>query len=69
MTTQATTDPRGPFRKVVSVEWTPKMVLITFECGHVGHFNQIYTYDAPEYRCFNCGPHGQKSEVATERGD
>ena len=52
-------DPRGPFRKVISTQWTTKATLITFECGHVGQFNPIYTYDAPEYRCFDCGPHGE----------
>lgn len=49
-------DPRGPFRTIRSVEWTPTGNLVTFdECGHVGEKNATMTFKVGyQDRCFDC---------------
>lgn len=50
------TDPRGPFRHVVSVEATSTANLTTLDCGHVRPFAPHFAPDRPgdRVRCFPC---------------
>lgn len=60
------TDPRGPFRTVLSVEQTPQANLTRFEeCDHVA---QLVSHFAPakpgeQVRCFHCGPAAAKELI------
>lgn len=67
MSTQ-TTDPRGPHRKVLSVERTPSANLTALDCGHTAHLNPTM---APSktgdlVRCFDCGPAGAREAARRE---
>lgn len=49
-------DPRGPIRKIVSVDAQPEATYLTLDCGHINPHNQIYMYwVGHECRCFACG--------------
>lgn len=49
-------DPRGPHKRWVTIQDGTSETLVTFECGHVGRFNQIFDYSLDaEHRCFDCG--------------
>jgi hypothetical protein len=49
-------DSRGPQRKWLAIEPGTSETLVTFECGHTGHFNPIYDYKLdPTHRCHDCG--------------
>jgi hypothetical protein len=50
-------DPRGPNRKIVSVEIDPQggFTKLHLDCGHVSEVNQIYTYlEGDDSRCMTC---------------
>ena len=55
-------DPRGPTRKIVSVECRTDITLVSLECGHISDCAQHFTYKVGAMmHCFNCGPHGVKT--------
>jgi len=44
--------------RITKVERRPNGTVITYDCGHVGRHNQIYTYRVGErIRCFYCAQH------------
>jgi hypothetical protein len=48
-------DVSGPRREVVSINQQPEATYITFSCGHVGNFNQIFDYSKEkQLSCFHC---------------
>ena len=48
-------NPIGPRRTVVSINPQSDATYITFSCGHVGSFNQIFDYSKEkELSCFEC---------------
>lgn len=59
-----TDDPRGPVRKIVSVDWRTDVCLVSLDCGHIRPMNQIFHYKVGnDCRCFQCGPHGKAQEM------
>ena len=54
-------DPRGPHRKCIETDVQGVLGATRLECDHIRQFNQtaFFTVGA-SYRCFACGPHGDK---------
>lgn len=48
-------DQCGPRREVVAIDSQSHGTFITFTCGHVGRFNQIFDYSKEKTLCcFDC---------------
>ncbi len=58
-------DPRGPFKKVISITSTPQRHLVKLSCGHIAHINRHFM--APkvgaDLRCFDCGPRSKQAKA------
>ena len=56
MTLQLRPDPRGTRVLITSVDWRKNGVTLTYDCGHTGEANQIFSYEVGSgSRCFTCG--------------
>jgi len=49
-----TPDPRGPLRRVVSVERKTDGDYVTCDCGHTGRKVHAFWEHGTETRCFQC---------------
>lgn len=49
------TDPRGPYRKIISVEMTTTEAKVMLSCGHVRSLNQTFSYRVGDNaNCYAC---------------
>jgi hypothetical protein len=57
-------DPRGPFRKVESVEVKPNGNFIKLSCGHTAHHAPHFMPPriGDNERCFHCGEEQRKQQ-------